>query len=1054
MPSADALLQRARRLLWLTLLPPLLLVLLLAGWQALAQWRQVLDGASAQARSQGYALEVVAREAINHVADLRHWMQQELLHAEEPPAPAVAQSLRPRQRGDGRGQPGADGSTDAPTTASSTAPTPAANNAAAADTRADGHTLDALPELLRGGMAQVLWPPERGEQPPTEELRRAQALSAVFDLAHRRSAALAASYFVGWPERHLVLFPWLPSAAIVQQQQADSLADALNRWYDTELVRAGLPDANPTRETYWTAPLIRSDGPAAATVAHAAPLYTGDNLRGIVATEIQLATLQRLLLRLPDAPWSAWLVDDRGHVLADRQLAKAQAQAQADSEARAAAAASPDQAGASRAEQALPDQVLAAARAATDTMATLRRAITGQAEPGESSGVPLLAQRLPAGIDIAAIRQAAAAGGSVVALGDQRLVAFEIGGTPWTLVLAASRHGLLLATLPQVLPYSMIVAGLLGAWLLGQGLLRQRIFTPMVAVLGYLQRLSADADAREPALGRRWQPWVQVISRTFASMRQAARGEQRAEALKSAIVDHAQAAVVVADEHGLVVEFNPAAEALFGCNRDAAIGRNVIEMMTPARFRDSLARALLRMRSGDPEVTMGRRLQRTLCRADGSEFVVEVVLWMTEVDGEAYYTASINDQTAARAAAEVIERQRDALRQSEKLTAMGSLLAGVAHELNNPLAIVMGRASLLEEKTEGSPLQADAQRIREAAERCGRIVRTFLNMARSRPAQRSAVQLNDLARAAADMLGYTLRSHGIDLELRLANDLPELQADGDQIGQVVLNLIVNAQQALATHGGPRRISVYTGRGSAAAPGAEAQGEARGAAVWLRVADSGPGVAAEVRDKIFEPFFTTKAEGMGTGMGLSVSRAIVRDHGGELLLEAASPNTANSATSGPGASFLLSLPLQAAAPVSAPGAAADTATDTPPARLLVVDDEPEITDLMRQMLEAAGHEVATADSGALALALLDSARFDAIISDLRMPDMDGAALWRAVRQQQPALARRMVFVTGDTLSAGARQFLDDTGCAHLDKPFARADLLAQVARVLQTDAPND
>jgi CheY-like chemotaxis protein len=306
-------------------------------------------------------------------------------------------------------------------------------------------------------------------------------------------------------------------------------------------------------------------------------------------------------------------------------------------------------------------------------------------------------------------------------------------------------------------------------------------------------------------------------------------------------------------------------------------------------------------------------------------------------------------------------------------------------------------------------------------------------MARSRPAQHAPVQLNDLARAAADMLGYTLRSHGIEVDLRLA-ELPEVQADGDQVGQVVLNLIVNAQQALAAHDGPRRIAVHTG-------------QAADGSVWLRVADTGSGVPADVRAKIFDPFFTTKAEGIGTGLGLSVSRSIAREHGGDLLLEDTPP--------GHGASFCLQLPLQATAPTEGaePTAAPSAAADSPAAaaaRVLVVDDEADIADLVRSMLEDAGHEVATADSGLVALELLDTARFDAVVSDLRMPDMDGAALWRAMRERHPALARRLVFVTGDTLSPGARQFLDETGCGHLDKPFTRDDLLAQVRRALQPE----
>jgi two-component system NtrC family sensor kinase len=397
---------------------------------------------------------------------------------------------------------------------------------------------------------------------------------------------------------------------------------------------------------------------------------------------------------------------------------------------------------------------------------------------------------------------------------------------------------------------------------------------------------------------------------------------------------------------------------------------------------------------------------------------------------------------------------------------MGTLLAGVAHELNNPLAIVMGRASLLEEKAaegpQGSPgasqLAADARRIREAAERCGRIVRTFLNMARHKPAERSPVQLNDIVRAAADMLGYTLRSHGITIDLQLADTLPEVQADGDQLGQVVLNLIVNAQQALAAVQGPRRVSLATGvelprgrEGAGPSRADEGRSRPRETRVWLRVSDTGPGVPPADGDKIFEPFFTTKAAGLGTGLGLSVSRSIVREHGGDLTLETSGTGIGTGRGKEGGATFRLSLPVSGQLGSSGPVSAAlplPHAAGESHARVLVVDDEPEIADLIRAVLEGAGFDVVTAESGAVALEMLAEARFDVIVSDVRMPDLDGAALWRAVRERWPSLARRVLFVSGDTLSTQARQILDEAGCTSLDKPFSKADLLAAVHVTLE------
>jgi PAS domain S-box-containing protein len=509
------------------------------------------------------------------------------------------------------------------------------------------------------------------------------------------------------------------------------------------------------------------------------------------------------------------------------------------------------------------------------------------------------------------------------------------------------------------------------------------------------------------------------------------------EALKSSIFDNAMAALVSTDETGHVVEFNPAAAAMFGLAREQALGRSVAEVMIPPRLREAHNTGMARVTAGGEQRLMGRRLEMTALRADGSEFPIEMLLWRTGVGGETFYTASLFDLSEREAAQSQIERQREALRQSEKLTAMGSLLAGVAHELNNPLSIVMGRAALLAEKMgNNSPLATDAQRIHEAAERCGRIVRTFLNMARSRPANRSEVALNDLATAAIDMLGYVLRSHGIAVTLDLLPGLPPVKADADQIGQIVLNLIVNAQQALGARDHGRRLTVSTG----VAPMTDGD-RRRTPRVWLRVRDNGPGITADLRERVFEPFFTTKVEGVGTGLGLAVSRSIARDHGGEITLQ-------DDEDLSDGACFCLQMPVSGEPEATETEPVPLGETDEVSARLLVVDDEAEIAELIGEMLSSAGYEVMTAESGAVALAMLEEARFDAIISDLHMPELDGAGLWREVKRTRPALARRMLFVTGDTLSPTARQFLDEARCDRLNKPFAKAELLARVSALLQ------
>ena len=597
---------------------------------------------------------------------------------------------------------------------------------------------------------------------------------------------------------------------------------------------------------------------------------------------------------------------------------------------------------------------------------------------------------------------------------------------PWVALHAIDRAELRRDLLMGMWPHIAAGVSLLALFLAIAAWIWRQFGQPSLRLVDYLHRQAADANAPQPEVPADWAPWLHLTRDTFAAWREAAAREQRTEALKSAIVDHALAAVVTTDSQGVILEFNPAAQRMFARTREEMLGRPAGGTIVPDSVRDAYLEDLRRLRRGEEPHLIGRRVEMTARRSDGSEFPVDVLLWQTQCGEETCVTASLVDVSERRAANEEIARQREALRQAEKLAAMGSLLAGVAHELNNPLAIVMGRASLLEDKCGDPALRADATRIREAAERCGRIVRSFLAMARSRPAVRTAVRLNDLALGAVDLLQYGLRTGGIELEQQLQPDLPPLLADADKLGQVLLNLIVNAQQALMSVDPPRRIRIESG--------CDAE------RIWLRVADNGLGVPEAERERIFAAFVTTKAEGVGTGVGLAVARSVAIEHGGSLRLEAESPF-------GRGACFRLELPLHAAvAPPGEPAPAVETLAATGGAgRVLVVDDEPELAAMMRDALEASGFEVAIAESGAVALALLDEGRFDAVVSDLRMPDLDGRALWRAIRERDHELAGRFVFVTGDTLSPLASEFRRESGADGLDKPFSAADLVQRVRR---------
>ena len=231
------------------------------------------------------------------------------------------------------------------------------------------------------------------------------------------------------------------------------------------------------------------------------------------------------------------------------------------------------------------------------------------------------------------------------------------------------------------------------------------------------------------------------------------------------------------------------------------------------------------------------------------------------------------DITEKKRAAQELARQSEMLHQREKLAALGSLLAGVAHELNNPLSVVVARAAILEERDDPATRDA-AAKIRAAAERCARIVRTFLAMARQQQPKRVCTVIDDVVSAALDITGYALKTSGVEVTLDLAEQVPPVLADADQLHQVLMNLIINAQQALQDQPPPRKLKMSS------------RFDADANTVRIAVADNGPGIPEAVRSRIFEPYFTTKPLGAGTGVGLAVCLGIVEAHGGTLTVDSA------------------------------------------------------------------------------------------------------------------------------------------------------------------------
>ena len=365
--------------------------------------------------------------------------------------------------------------------------------------------------------------------------------------------------------------------------------------------------------------------------------------------------------------------------------------------------------------------------------------------------------------------------------------------------------------------------------------------------------------------------------------------------------------------------------------------------------------------------------------------------------------------------------------QSEKLSAVGQFVAGIAHELNNPLTVVIGFSDLLL-NTEIDPKHKDhLSRISKSATRCHKIVNSLLGFSRQHEPERKRVRLNDLADAVVEIVAYDLRTSNIALVKEYEPNLPLILGDFHQLQQVVLNIISNARQATEAFRRDGQIVLRTGFTDTD--------------VWLRIKDNGPGMSREILSRIFDPFFTTKPQGKGTGLGLSLSYGIVQEHRGRIRAES---------QPGVGTEFILELPLDdsGASSASRPPTAPPFKAKAPSLHVLVVDDEESILHLIREILHSDGHQVSTASSGQEAYELIRQSRFDVIISDWKMPGMNGISLYQELLDKDPAAAKKMLFMTGDVIKENFQDFLRQNARTCLPKPFALREFHSAIAGIIQ------
>jgi two-component system NtrC family sensor kinase len=361
--------------------------------------------------------------------------------------------------------------------------------------------------------------------------------------------------------------------------------------------------------------------------------------------------------------------------------------------------------------------------------------------------------------------------------------------------------------------------------------------------------------------------------------------------------------------------------------------------------------------------------------------------------------------------------------QNEKLAAIGELVSGIAHELNNPISaiLLLAQDSLQEESKQ--EIKNNVNKIVSESRRTAKIVRDLLAFSKQRSPDVDLIQTNDVIVYTLDLLAYEIRKNNIKVTTELSKDMPPVLVDPLQIQQVVINIVNNACQAMAAdpENATLRITTETG------PSIFLPESGTPQVIRIMFQDSGPGIHSYVLPRVFDPFFTTKPLGKGTGLGLSICHGIVNEHGGHIWVES---------ELGQGATFFVELPVASLDELR------PTITEEQPSqllspskyRILIIDDEESLLEILSRVLRRRGYQVVAVNNGEEGLDHAIKNNPDLILCDLLMPGMSGQDIYYYLKSHASELLKHVLFTTGDTLSPETRQFLEETDVTFLRKPF--------------------
>ncbi len=482
------------------------------------------------------------------------------------------------------------------------------------------------------------------------------------------------------------------------------------------------------------------------------------------------------------------------------------------------------------------------------------------------------------------------------------------------------------------------------------------------------------------------------------------------------IVQSLEEGIIIENEKGEIVFSNPKMEKLVNLRQKEIYEKKLTDLVT-SEYHDSIQNQKELIRSNQP-----CRFEATLIGNPHHQTVVQISCHPL-FDGN-----NFRGSLSVFVDITEIKQLESQLLQSEKLSAIGQLVSGVAHELNNPLSSIMGLSKLLVDEIDLNKIQSDLDIIYKQGYRCHKIVENLLTFARKHTPEKTWTDIHDVINSVLDLHSFQFRKDDIHIMKKYNSAIPELFIDFHQFQQVFLNIFTNAYQALLKKSGKRIITICS--------------DLKSDEVLISISDNGSGIPKSIISKIFDPFFTTKGTGEGTGLGLSICYGIVDNHEGHISAK----NLPNG-----GACFNIQLPMTKRSPDHKPHIPAIKNINIQEKRILIIDDEQTIIDLLHRYLTREGHQVDVAQNGATALKKVKTNDYEVIISDLRMPGITGEILFDIIGRTAPELQRRMIFTTGDSDSPDAFHFLHTHTCRYLNKPFSFEDLKEAILDVCRVES---